>query len=344
MIEGGRSAGSFRELLGSQSLSPLWDVLHALVPAQPASVCHPHIWRYDEVRPLVLLAGETISAKEAQRRVLILENPALPGQSRITNTLYAGLQLILPGEVAPAHRHTQSALRFIQEGERAFTSVEGEKLVMTPGDLILTPPWLWHDHGHEGSEPVIWLDGLDIPTVQFYEASFAESLPYDAQNVAKPIGDSIARFGSNMLPVDWAPPVTSSPVVHYRYDVAREALERMRRSDEWDECHGLKMRYTNPATGGHIMPTISAFVQLLPKGFSSAGYRSTDGTVFVCVEGTGRTRIGDKTFDWNAKDVFVAPSWSDIHHHADADAVLFSFSDRSAQEKLGLWREMRIAD
>ncbi len=157
------------------NLTPLWEVLHALVPQQPASPCVPALWRYDEVRPFLMRAGEAITAEEAVRRVLILENPALRGQSAVTQSLYAGLQLILPGEVAPCHRHTQSALRFIVEGSGAYTAVDGERTTMQPGDFIITPSWTWHDHGHEGSGPVVWLDGLDIPMVRFLDAGFAEN-------------------------------------------------------------------------------------------------------------------------------------------------------------------------
>ncbi|MFZ9137799.1 MAG: cupin domain-containing protein, partial [Hylemonella sp.] len=130
-------------------LTPLWEVLHALVPPQPNSPCVSTLWRYEQVRPFLQRAGELISAEEAVRRVLILENPGLRGKSAITQSLYAGLQLILPGEVAPSHRHTQSALRFIVEGTGAYTAVDGERTLMHPGDFIITPSWTWHDHGNE---------------------------------------------------------------------------------------------------------------------------------------------------------------------------------------------------
>src|SRR5690625_4756004 len=158
---------SYYEKLGQYHLAPLWESLSALVPEQPTSEAVPALWRYEEMRPLIKEAGEIISAKEAVRRVLVLENPGMPGRSSITPTLYTGLQLILPGEVAPSHRHTQSALRFVVEGSGAWTAVDGERTTMHPGDFIITPSWRWHDHGNpsveEGGEPVIWLDGLDIP-------------------------------------------------------------------------------------------------------------------------------------------------------------------------------------
>jgi gentisate 1,2-dioxygenase len=330
---------AFYERLSRHDLAPLWEVLGALVPPTPTTPCVPAHWRYRDVRSYIMESGELISAAEAERRVLVLENPGLRGASAITHTLYAGLQLILPGEIAPSHRHTQSALRFIVEGTGAYTAVDGERVTMHPGDFIITPSWTWHDHGNPGSDPVVWLDGLDVPMVAYFDAGFMERYPDATQPVTRAEGDSLARYGSNLLPVGYAPQSLTTPVFSYPYAQTRAALERLRRNGEQHPCHGIKLQYSNPATGGYPMPTIGAFVQLLPAGFRGQPYRSTDGTVFSVVEGHGRTRIGDKVFEWQEKDVLVAPSWSRVQHEADGDAILFSFSDRPAQKALGLWRE-----
>ena len=286
-------------------------------------------------------SGDLITAKEAVRRVLILENPALQGQSKITNTLYAGLQLILPGEVAPAHRHSQTALRFIVEGTGAYTAVEGEKTIMRPGDFVTTPSWTWHDHGNESDQPMVWLDGLDIPIVKFFNSSFAEDLDEDSQTLSRPTGDNLARFGTGLLPVDYKNTTPASPVFNYPYERTREALEKMREAQDWDSCHGLKMCYVNPTTGDYALPTMATYMQLLPNGMTTAPYRSTDGMVYSVVEGTGRTIASGEKMPWGPRDTFVIPSWCSHHHEADGDAVLFSFSDRPIQEKIGLWREDR---
>lgn len=338
--QGGERQAYYDRIAG-QNLTPLWEVLDNLVPHEPVTAVRPTIWHYDEIRDAVMESGRLITAKEAVRRVLILENPGLPGQSRITNTLYAGLQLILPGEVAPSHRHTQSALRFIVEGQGAYTAVEGEKTIMSPGDFVITPPWTWHDHGNESDEPMVWLDGLDIPIIAFLENGFAENLDAESQALSRPNGDALARYGSGLMPVGYEHKSKTSPVFNYPYERTREALETMRTAEQWDPCHGLKLRYVNPATGDYAMPTMGTFMQLLPKGFSTAPYRSTDGMVYSVVEGTGRTRVGDHELAWGPRDTFVIPPWAHHHHEADGDAVLFSFSDRPVQEKLGLWREDR---
>jgi len=332
---------AFYEKIDRKSLTPLWSVLSSIITPEPKSACVAHHWNFEEAKAYLLEAGGLITAKEAERRVLILENPGLRGQSRITTSLYAGLQLVMPGEVAPAHRHSQSALRFVLDGDGAHTAVDGERTTMRYGDFVITPPGAWHDHGNHTSEPMIWLDGLDIPMVSFFDASFAEGHPKDEQPIFRKAGDSLARYGANMLPVDFAAKKKSSPIFNYPYARSREALEEMRSQEEWDPCHGLKLRYVNPVDGGYAMPTIASFLQLLPKGFSTAAYRSTDATVFVAVEGSGQTTIDGKVFEWGPKDIFIAPSWKWITHMPASDVVLFSCSDRVAQEKLGLWREDR---
>jgi gentisate 1,2-dioxygenase len=332
---------AFYKKIDGQNMTALWNVLGALITPEPRSSCRPALWNYAAIRTHLLEAGRLVTAKEAERRVLILENPGLRGQSKITTSLYAGIQLVMPGEVAPAHRHSQSALRFILEGKGAHTSVAGERTFMQPGDFVITPSMTWHDHGNGTQEPMLWLDGLDIPVVQFFDASFAEGLDEDEQPVTRPAGDSFARYGHNLLPVDFKPGSKSSPVVNYPYAHTREALEQMKRRDHWDQCHGLKLKYTNPATGDYAIPTIGTFIQLLPKGFATSRYRSTDATVYVAVEGRGRTRINDQSLEWGPKDIFVAPSWHWVSHEADEEAVLFSYSDRPIQEKLDLFREDR---
>lgn len=332
----------YYDRIGTHNMSPLWESLHALVLNQPASPAIPYLWQYDDMaKALLKEAGDLITAREAERRVLILENPGMKGRSSITRSLYAGLQLVLPGDVAPAHRHTQNALRFIVEGQNAYTAVNGERTLMHAGDLVLTPSWHWHDHGNDTDQPMVWLDALDIPTVAFFDASFAEAGNAETQAVTRPVGDSDLRFGNNLAPVDWQPETQSSPVFNYPYARTHETLEALAKTDAPDDCHGHKLRYVNPATGGHVTPTMAAFMQLLPAGFGSQPYRSTDGTVFSVVEGEGESMIGGQRFRWKARDVFVVPSWTDVTHRADNRAVLFSFSDRSAQEKLGLWREQR---
>lgn len=332
---------AFYRTIDELAMTPLWESLHTLVPPTPQTEVKPAVWRYRDVRTHVLAAGELISAEEAERRVLILENPGLRGQSAVTQTLYAGLQLILPGEVAPAHRHAQVALRLVLEGQGAYTAVEGERIPMERGDFIVTPTRTWHDHGHEGDEPVVWLDGLDIPLIRFLGAGFAEKAAASSQAPSHPEGDGLARYGANMVPVDYAPTATEpTRLCHYPYAQTRQALAQLARTPA-DECVGYKLRFVNPATGGSPMATIGPFAQLLPQGFETAPLRSTDGAVYCCLEGAGTALIDDTDIPFEENDVFVVPPWARLRLQAARETVLFSYSDRPVQEALGLWKEQR---
>ena len=334
----------FREELAGHSLTPLWDVLHDLVPAAPASPATPFAWRYDTVRAFLMRAGELITAEAAERRVLILENPGLAGASAITRALYAGLQLVLPGEIAPCHRHAQSALRFVLEGNGAHTAVNGEKVLMRPFDLVLTPSGLWHDHGNETDEPIIWLDGLDIPLLQTLDCGYAERYYDRAFPETRPPGDARFRYGANTRPVAPRPhddTLGDQPLFHYPYAEWRRTLAAMAAADDPDAHDGYKCEFINPVHGGPAMRTMSCFSQLVPRGLRTAPRRATDGAVFTVCEGRGKASIGGETFDVAPRDVFVAPSWSEVRFTPQEDLVLFSFSDRAVQEKLGLWRELR---
>ena len=325
--------------LAAQNTPPLWEVFSTLFTPVPRPQALATLWRYDQVRPLLIEAGRLLTPQEAERRVLVLENPGLRGTSQITNSLYAGLQLILPGETAPCHRHAASALRLVLEGRGAYTAVEGERTTMRPGDFILTPSWTYHDHGNLDGEATIWMDGLDMPIVNLMDSGFGEHYPGRSGPNTVEEGDSLARFGANMLPVDFDSERPSSPLFTYPYVRSRETLDRLYRHGPVHACHGVKMRFVNPATGGSPMPTMGAFMQLLPAGFRGGLYRQTDATVYCAVEGHGRTRVGDVTLDWGPKDIFVVPSWAASAHETDEDSVLFSMSDRPAQQALGLWRE-----
>jgi gentisate 1,2-dioxygenase len=305
----------FYPRLAGLHAAPLWEVLSEIVAAQPHPAAVPALWQYAELRPFLMEAGELITAREAERRVLMLENPGFPGGSRIAQSVYAGLQLVLPGESTSSHRHMACALRFIIEGRGAYTAVDGERVTMHPGDLILTPSWTFHDHGNPGESPVVWLDGLDIPIVNFYDSSFAEHLPEEATQ------ESV---------------YAAAPSFAFPYAAARASL--LAQNKLLHPCHGAKMEYLN-AAGTSVTRTLGAFLQSLPAGFIGAPYRSTDSTVYCVAQGHGTSRIGDRSFEWTAHDIFVAPSWYSVSHQATEDSLLFSFSDRPAQKALGLWRE-----
>ncbi len=331
---------AFYDRIGAQSMTPLWEVMKGLVPPEPRPSPRAHLWHYDGVRPYLIEAGALLTAEEAERRVLVLENPGLKGTSRATASLYAGIQVVLPGEVAPAHRHTASALRFIFEGG-GHTSVGGERTTMRAGDFVITPSWAWHDHANETDGPVIWMDILDVPMVNFFETGFSQHHNAAAQPISRPENDALSRFGASLLPIEGEGPFgKTSPIFNYPYDRTRAALVAVAGA-EIDPHWGATLRYANPIDGGWAMPTIASWMSHFPAGTSTQRMRSTDGIVVAVAEGRGVATIGDQRIPFGPRDVFVVPNWTWRSFEASEDAFLFCSSDRTAQEKLGLWREER---
>ncbi|HEX4554266.1 MAG TPA: cupin domain-containing protein, partial [Xanthobacteraceae bacterium] len=235
-IEAVREA--YYDRISKYDMAPLWKVMASVVTKEPVTHCVPALWRFNDAKAMVLESGPLITAEEAERRVLVLENPALRGQSKITNSLFAGIQMILPGEVAPAHRHVSSAIRFVLDGQGAYTAVDGEKSIMAPGDFVITANWAPHDHGNDSKEPMMWLDVLDFPMVNFFETSFAEQFPGKTQPTGRGDGDSLAFYGSGVLPDNAGPArPESSPVINYTYARTRQIIERMKKAGDVDKRH-----------------------------------------------------------------------------------------------------------
>lgn len=333
----------YYDRLDGAHLAPLWEFFADWFTPVPRVEAVPYVWRYSALRELVLESASLIDPAEAERRVVVLENPGLPGRRLVTRSLYAGLQVILPGEVAPCHRHSPVALRFVVEGEGAYTAIDGERAYMRPGDMIVTPPWAWHEHGHEGEGPTVWLDVLDVAMIHLFNASFAELRPRTASPPAS------ARYGR--LPVtDTGGSDTDSrrPTFSFAYSSVRAALERQRDGGEPDPCHGYRFEYLDSLSRAPVIPTISTFMQLLPAGFDTERYRTTASTLYCFVEGSGLLTAGDGAsaarFDYSPWDLIVVPSWLPIRIEPAAETVVFSASDEIAQKKLGYWREARASE
>jgi gentisate 1,2-dioxygenase len=334
-------AQEFYRELEKQHLVALWTVTRNLLPREPKSRCVPHLWRWRTLLPLVKRGAElTPLSRAAERRVLGFINPGLPDRYGATHTLWAGFQYVLPGEVAPAHRHSPAAIRFVVEGEGAFTTVNGDKCVMAPGDLILTPPWTWHDHGNESKGPILWLDGLDLPMVAELEGQFYEPFPAESQPIAKAAGESERRYGIGQLKPTWDTAVGPfSPLMNYKWARTEEALRRLATvgGSPFDD---VALEYINPHTGGPLMPTLACWVQLIRPGVRTRAHRQTGSAVYLAFRGRGYSVIDGQRFDWEPGDLFVVPTWA-WHEHAsrDGEAVLFSVHDTPVMRALGLYRE-----
>ena len=325
----------FYEEVGRHQSRPLWV---ARTDPQPKAI--PYLWKYQDFRPLLFRAAELVPMEMAERRVLIFSNPGLLGRGPATSTLSANLQIINPGEIAPSHRHTASALRLIVEGSSAYTAVEGEKTYMDPGDFITTPNWTWHDHGNEGDAPMVWLDGLDSTLVSALDAAFREEYPDEKQPLTKPDEVSQRLFGAGSLRPTWVSRGgLHSPLINYKFAQTYDALSRLARETDGSPYDGVCLEYTNPVTGGPAMASIACYASLLPKGAHTKAHRHTGGTVYHVVTGGGYSVINGVRHDWEAKDTFVAPSWSVHEHVANEESVLFSYTDTPVLEPLGLYRE-----
>jgi gentisate 1,2-dioxygenase len=300
----------------------------------------PYLWKYKDFRPLLFKAAEIVPIELAERRVLVMANPGILTDWQASNTLLANLQIIKPGEVARSHRHAACALRLMVEGRGAYTAVDGEKSYMDPGDFVTTPNWTWHDHGNEGEETVIWLDGLDIPLVQGLETNFFEIYPDAKYPLSSPDDLSQRLYGSGSLRPTWVKHnALHSPLLNYKFAQTYAALKTIAEQTDGSPYDGVCVEYTNPLTGGPAMATIACFASLLRSGTRTKAHRHAGGAIYHVIQGTGRSVIGGKIFEWDEKDTFVVPSWTYHEHQAQAESVLFSFSDSPVLQRLGLYRE-----
>lgn len=304
---------------------------------KPAGV--PYLWRWELMERRLKEAVEAMPESFTARRHLACVNPGLsrPGT---THTIWAGFQWVQPGELAWAHRHTISALRFVVQGHSgAYTVVDGDVCPMQAGDLILTPRWTWHDHHNPTSEPVIWLDVLDLGLVTALNATFYEPLGEAQQTVREPGSEWFRRW-------EWVRPAWEAPVrdrlpVRYPWQKVLEQWQALE-GHPGSRYDGLALEYVNPMTGGPAMPTLSCWAQQLPPGFEGLAHRHTASAVYYVIEGEGATEVGDVTLEWGARDLFVVPNWA-WHRHRNRSkehpARLFVVQDIPMLAAFGLYYE-----
>ncbi|CAG9939068.1 unnamed protein product [Clonostachys rosea f. rosea IK726] len=300
----------------SLKTAPLWAQMQRLNPPAPNPQTVPHVWVYDELRPYLLRAGDLITEKQAERRVVMLANPAREAPYT-TDTLYAGLQLVQPRETAPAHRHTAFACRFIIEGRGGFTAVHGQRVPMRPRDVIVTPTWNWHDHGKKSADeeggddqPVIWLDGLDLPSFIHFPVHFVE------------------HYAKSRYPAE---DKDESPIV-FPWDKMQAKLDAS--SDAWVSQPYLKK------DGREIGLIIGASAERLNPKSQSPGIRETASSIYHVIEGSGYSKINDTTLQWKQGDTFCVPAWHHYQHFADGDSkvYLYRFDDKPMLNALGFYR------
>jgi gentisate 1,2-dioxygenase len=330
----------YRDAMTGIAVAPLWPQMRRVLPHDaPVPVTRAHCWSFESIRPLLLRAGELTPVEKAERRVLFLVDPGRgPGAMQATSTIYVGLQLLLPGETAPAHKHTPSAARIVVEGDGGYTVVDGDRLPMHAGDLILTPGGCWHDHGHSGDEPVIWLDALDLPLFVYLEGSYAVEAPLQSPR-NRPDPSEVEYRAAGLAPArrrDQAPP-QSYPMMRFPWARTEAALrEYARHSGE----ALTELDYINPETGLSCLPTMGFTAMMLQPGNTAKPVRKSASAVFHVVSGEGHSVIDGVRHDWKAKDVISAPVFASIAHHAEGEpAFLIRIHDAPLQEKLGFYEE-----
>jgi len=309
--------------LSEAGLDAPWLRSEPSVPSQAPRV-QPFRWRWADVEPRLRASPQfAVPGNGGGSRLLRLANPGVLERTS-SHTLSAAVQYLLPGEASPAHRHTPNALRFMLAGQGAYTSVDGHKCVMAPGDLVLAPSMAWHEHGNEGPEPVIWLDGLDAPIVRYLDILKME--PGEESAAVNRAARRVPR------------------TLHYKWTDAYDRLlqQAATAANPFDD---VIVEYHDPVNGESVLPTIGCYLQMIRAGVETRAHCQTSTAIYQVVRGRGTTTIGEARYDWDAGDFFVVPP-NLPHAHAqrgDEPAILFSMQDVPLLEALDLYVESAVA-
>jgi gentisate 1,2-dioxygenase len=342
-------------------LVPLWTEIGDLMPAHPRSRAVPHLWRWERLRQLAAQAGDLVPVgRGGERRAIALANPSLGGRPFATPTLWAAIQYLMPGEDAPEHRHTQHAFRFVVEGSGVWTVVGGDPVPMNRGDFLPQAGWNWHAHHNATSEPMAWIDGLDIPFQYVTEAQFFEfgrDEISDAERITPQRSRSERLWGHpGLRPLAAAPPTPGSPLLSYKWEYTNAALrdqlllEKEGFGGTVEPGHAA-VRYSNPHDGSDVLPTVRAEFHRVARGAETAPVRETGSSVYQVFDGSGVVTVGDTSWTVTRGDLFVVPSWEPFSARSEAGASdsdsgaldLFRFSDAPVFEALKLNRTQKDA-
>ena len=329
-------------------LIPLWTQRDDLMPASPRSAAVPHLWRWADLLPIAERSGRLVPVgRGGERRAMALSNPGLPDLPYATPTLWAAVQYLGPREVAPSHRHSQSAFRFVVDGEGVWTNVDGDAVAMCRGDLLLTPGWAFHEHQNATDRPMTWIDGLDIPLVSALDAGFFEFGPDELSTRATPQRSRGERLWAHpgLRPISQSDR-RSSPLAAYRWQHTDAALTAQLELED-EGAPGVigpghaGIRFSNPTTGRDALATIRTEMRRLRAGARTVPVRSVGSAVWQVFQGQAVAAVGDKVFEIAEGDLFVVPSWCEITLTARTQTDLFRFSDEPVYEALGLARTLQ---
>lgn len=281
-------------------VTPGWsDRAKPIFRQMERSAYTPALWRYNEMRATLDRASKLIDIELADRRNLVLCNPRPGDDWATTQTLVSAFQMIMPGEKARSHRHSSNAMRVIIEGKGTYSTVEGEKVPMETGDVVLTPGGLYHGHGHEGDEPAYWFDCLDVPLTRLFETNYHLNHPEGYETITRVVEKSPFRFA--------------------REDIAR-ALDGTTPSGE--AHRGIRVILDTAS-----MPSFGLAVERLASGSRTVRWRSSANRVYSVMEGSGVSRIDGVDMRWTRGDAFIVPAKYWVEHHANEDAQLLEMTD-----------------
>ena len=329
-------------------LAPLWTQRDDLMPAAPTPQAVPHLWRWADLLPIAERSGQLVPVgRGGERRAMALANPGLPGLPYATPTLWAAIQYLGPREVAPAHRHSQGAFRFVLDGEGVWTNVDGDAVAMRRGDLLLTPSWAFHEHHNVADAPMTWLDGLDVPLVSHLDAGFFEFGPDELGTRQTPDRSRGERLWAHpgLRPIS-QPDRANSPLTAYRWEhtdaalTAQLELETEGAPGTFEPGHAA-VRFTNPTNGKDALTTIRTEMRRLAPDTRTAPVRTVGSAVWQVFDGEAVATVGDDVFEVGKGDLFVVPSWCPVTLRAVRRVDFFRFSDEPVYEALGLARTAR---
>jgi gentisate 1,2-dioxygenase len=329
---------AYRDELTRRNLVPLWPGLRALLPPKvPGRATQPTHWPFAGVRPLLMQAGELTPIEKAERRVLVLANPGHGlDNMKVSPAIYLGMQLLLPGETAPTHRHTPNAVRMVVEGKGAFTTVDGEKCPMERGDLILTPSGMWHEHAHDGSDPVIWLDVLDIPLVYYAEASYVVEGP--SQQARPEHGERAYTRGGVVPSANFERSTKSYPMMRYPWADARAALVSL--GEDRPDVAAVQVTYVNPETGKDVEHNLGFHALMLRPGQDLRLPVRSPACVFHVIEGRVEARIADSEFALEEADTCCAPGYTEVrlrNRNREQPSFVFMADESPLHRKIGVY-------
>jgi gentisate 1,2-dioxygenase len=317
----------------------------------------PHRWRWKEISPYldqiaqIARTSDVSPIEFAERQQFLLTNPGMGGRLQVTPTIRCAVSIYNPGDVAPVHIHTPNASRTIMSDGGGYTNVEGERCEAARGDLILTPHGTWHDHGNDSAEPVIWIDVLDFPLMEYLDCVWLDDEFHGEQEAnsraqksrhgngySKMLygnGGTLPGFVSHQRGIG----AGATPMIHYRGADVRRQLEALR-GEPGDPYEGITLNFVNPVTGAPVFPTLNYSAQLLRAGEQTQLKRETAGTLYTVIEGSGFTEIAGRRFDWEKNDIFVVPNflWRRHGNTGKSDALLYAVSDAPLMEKIGQYR------